>query len=86
MCTHMQQSGLSDPWLVKMWLLIALTLSMQCNFSCFGYHLLTFFKINFPKVYCRNTITVSNGLDLDQGPDLDPNYLQWLSADIKSWQ
>ena len=44
-----------------------------------------FFKINFSKEYFRNTIKVSNNLDLDQarhieGPDMGPNCLQSLSA------
>ena len=51
--------------------------------------MLTFFKINFfKKLFHRNTIRVSNGLDPDQdrrfvGPDLDPYCLQRLSADDK---
>ena len=50
--------------------------------------LLTFSKINFSKNSFRDTIRVSNGLDLDWdwhsvGPDLDPNCLQSLSADDK---
>ena len=37
----------------------------------------------------KNTIGVSNGSDPDQarcfnGPDLSPNCLQWLSADVLS--
>ena len=43
-------------------------------------------KSTFSKNYFRNTITVSNSLDLDQdrpsvGPDLGTNCLQRLSAD-----
>ena len=45
-----------------------------------------FFKINFSKQSFRNTIKVSNSLDVDQdplsvSPDLGPNCLQRLSAD-----
>ena len=48
-----------------------------------------FSKITFSINSFGNTIRVSNGLDSDQdrqfvGPDLDPNCLQWLSADYKS--
>ena len=39
-----------------------------------------FFKINFFKHYISNSIRVSNNLDPDQDPDLDPNCLQRLSA------
>ena len=44
-----------------------------------------FFQVNFKKIL-SGTLSVSNSLDPDQaqhsvGPDLDPNYLQWLSAD-----
>ena len=47
------------------------------------------FKMNFFKKSIRNTVRVSNSLDLDQdrhfvGPDLGPNCLQKLSADDKS--
>ena len=47
-----------------------------------------FFKINFFKRKFRNTIRVSNGLDLDQdwrivGPARGPNCLQRLLADDK---
>ena len=47
-------------------------------------------KLTCSKNYFRNTIRVSNGLDLDQdqhfvGPDLGPNYLQRLLADGKSY-
>ena len=46
-----------------------------------------FFKINFLKNYFRNTIRVSNSLDLIFiGPDLGPNCLQKLSADDTSRQ
>ena len=49
--------------------------------------LLIFFRINFSKNSYNNTIRVSNILDPDQarhyvGPDLDPNCLQRLSADL----
>ena len=69
---------------------IKLTLCMLGNFAFFfvvcGFF---FFKLTFSKKSFRNTITVSNNLDPDQarcfvGPDLDPNYLQRLSADDKS--
>ena len=69
---------------------IGLTLYMLGNFSCFCFHLLTFFsKLTFSKASFRNTIRVSNSLDPDQdqhivGPDLGPNCLQRLSADDKS--
>ena len=48
-----------------------------------------FSKLTFSKNYLRNTIQVSNSLDLDQaghfvGPDLGPNFLQKLSADNKN--
>ena len=61
---------------------------MLGNFSYFCYHLLTFFHFFFQKNSFRNTIRVSNNLDLDQdrysvGPDLGPNCLQRLSADDK---
>ena len=50
-----------------------------------------FSKSTFSKNYFRNPISVSNSLDPDQarhfvGPDLGPNYLQWLSADDTSRQ
>ena len=65
-----------------------LTLCMLGNFSCFC-HLLTFFKINFSINSLRITVRVSNSLDPDQdlhyvGPDLGPNCLQRLSADLQS--
>ena len=46
-------------------------------------------KLTFSKNSFRNTIKVSNGLDPDEdrhfvGPDLGPNCLQRLSADVKS--
>ena len=46
-------------------------------------------KLAFSKNSIRNTIRVSNGLDPDQdrcsvGPDLDPNCLQRLSANVES--
>ena len=51
-----------------------------------------FFKIKFFENSFRNTIRVSNSLDLDQGrnsvgPDLGPNCLQILDADdkIRHW-
>ena len=58
------------------------------NFHAFC-RLLIFFKINFSKISFRNTIRVSNCMDLDQarcfvGPDLGPNCLQRLSADNTS--
>ena len=59
-------------------------LCMLGIFSCFCCRLMTLFKINiFKKVYFRNTIKVSNGLDPDQdqhfvGPDLVSNCLQRL--------
>ena len=45
-----------------------------------------FFKINFLKIYFRNTTRVSNSLDPDQArifvlTDLGPNCLEMLSAD-----
>ena len=48
-----------------------------------------FSKLIFKKKSFKNTIRVSNGLDLDQdrhfvGPDLGPNFLQRLSADDNS--
>ena len=54
------------------------------NFSCFCYHLLTFFKINFSKKI-SGSLSVSNSLDPDQdrrlvSPKLGPNCLQRLSA------
>ena len=58
--------------------------------SCVCYRLLTFFsKLTFSKTVFRKTVSVSNGLDLDQdrhfvSPDLGPNCLQRLSADNKS--
>ena len=66
-----------------------LTLFMLGNFSCFCCRLLAFSKLTFSKFSFRNTIRVSNGLELDQdrcsvGPDLGPNRLQRLSADNKS--
>ena len=47
-----------------------------------------FSKLTFPKNSFRNTVRVSNGLDLDQdrhffSPYLGPNYLQRLTADSK---
>ena len=52
--------------------------------------MLTFFKIKFFKniFQIRNTIRVSNGLDLDQGlcfvgPDLGSNCLQSFSTDMR---
>ena len=58
---------------------------MQAFFvvSCF------IFKIDFSEYCFRNTTSVSNSLDPDQGrrfvgPDLGPNCLQKLSADITS--
>ena len=47
-----------------------------------------FQKLTFSKNAFRNTISVSNALDLNQGlssvgPDLGPNCLQRLSADNK---
>ena len=64
-----------------------LTLWMLGNFSCFCYRLL-FSKLTFSKNYFRNTIRVSNSLDLDQdwhsvGLDLGLYCLQSLSADNK---
>ena len=46
-----------------------------------------FQKSTFSKIYFRNTIRVSNSLDPDQtrrfvGPNLGPNCLQMLSADL----
>ena len=48
-----------------------------------------FFEVILYKNYFRNTITMSNRLDLDQArpivrPDLGPNCLQRLSADDTS--
>ena len=50
--------------------------------------LLTISKLTFSRNSFRNTISVSNGLDPDQdqhfvSPDLAPNCLQRLSADVK---
>ena len=60
------------------------------NFSCSFCGLLTVLKTNFffQKIYFRNTIRVSNGLDPDQewhsvGPDLRQNFLQSLSINTK---
>ena len=44
--------------------------------------------INFIKRHLLGKPSASNNLDPDQaqhfvGPDLDPNYLQWLSEDDK---
>ena len=43
-------------------------------------------KLTFSRHFFKNTIRVSNDLDVDQdrhsfGPDLVPNCLQWLSAE-----
>ena len=54
---------------------------------CSCYHSLTFFQISFSKNCSRNTIEVSNGLDLDQdsvSPELGSSCLQKLSADGKT--
>ena len=56
-------------------------------FLCFTCRLVSFFKLTFSINSFRNTIRVSNGLDLDQdsvGLDLSPNCLQRLSAGDKS--
>ena len=52
--------ALSDKTYLSLGLLSPLTLCLMGNLSCFCYHLLTFFKINFFKVSLRNTIRVSN--------------------------
>ena len=62
-----------------------LTLSMLSNYA-FVVICLTFLKYSF-----RNTIRVSKCLDPDKdgrsvGLDLDPNGLQRLSTDNKSWR
>ena len=64
---------------------MVLTLPPEKFFMLFC-RLLIFFKVNFSKNSFRNTIRVSDSLDLDQarhfvGPDLGPNCLQKLSAD-----
>ena len=56
-------------------------------------HLLIFFKINFFDFFLSGISSVSNSIDPDKaqhfdGPDLDPNCLLKLSADVKvivSW-
>ena len=65
-----------------------LTLCLLCNFAGFFFCRLLFFfsKSTFSKNYFRNTIRVSNSLDLDQAwyfvrPDWGPKCLQRLSAD-----
>ena len=62
------------------------------NFACFFCRLWIYFlnKLFQKKKSLRNTIRVSNSLDPDQdrrfvGPGLDPNCLQRLSADNKSF-
>ena len=68
---------------------MALFLCMLGNFS--GFFLLSadfFSKLTFSKNSFRNSIRVSNSLDSDQDrhsvcPDLAPNCLQRLSADVK---
>ena len=67
---------------------ILLSLCILGIFPCFCSRLLTIFKIDLLKNSFSNAIRVSNGLDPVQdrrfvGPDLDPNYLQVLSADDK---
>ena len=62
---------------------------MLGNFSSFCCRLLTFSKLISSKNYFRDTIRVSNGLDPAQdrqniSPDLGPNCLQRLSADVIS--
>ena len=65
---------------------------MLGNFTCFFFFcLLIFLKSTFSKNYFRNAIRMSNSLDPDQarhfdGPDLDPNCLQTVSADDTSRQ
>ena len=64
------------------------SLCMLGNFSCFFVVCRYFSTLLFSKYSFRNNIRVSNSLDSDQarhfvGPDLDPNYLQRLSADDK---
>ena len=57
--------------------------------SIFDWLLKTGFTVTLSINNFRNTISVSNRLDLDQarqnvGPDLGPNCLQMLSADNKT--
>ena len=67
-----------------------LTLCMLGNFASLSvvcsFLFVCFSKSTFSKNYLRNTFKVSNSSDPDQarrsvGPDLDPNFLQRLTAD-----
>ena len=44
---------------------------MLANFSCFSYHLLTFYKLTFTKHFFMNTIRVPNSIDPDQDRQLN---------------
>ena len=68
-----------------------LTFCLLGNFACCFVVCWFFSKSTFSKNSFRRTIRVSNSLDPDQArhfvwPDLDPNYLQRLSADGTSRQ
>ena len=70
-------------------LLVPLTLHAFLSSVDFFFFLNLFFFFKKKKKSFRNTIRVSNSLELDQarrfvGPDLGPSYLQRLSADEKS--
>ena len=70
-------------------MLTCLTLCLLGIFSCFCRCADMFQNQFFSKNSFRNTIRVSNSLDPDQAlqnvrPDLDPNFLQGLSADDTS--
>ena len=69
-------SGFKEVYVLTLWLL-----------GNFAYWF--FFKSTFLKNYFRNTFREPNSLEPDQArhfvrPDMDPNYLQRLSADDTS--
>ena len=79
------------------WMILIMNSLMLGNFSsfychlltCFNCHQLTCFKINFFKKFFQLHYQSVKRLDPDQdqqnvGPDLGPNCLEKLSADIKS--
>ena len=61
-----------------------LTLCILGNYSCFYGCLWTYFKINLFKKSFRNTIRVSNGLDLDQ--DQCSVALIWIQTVCKGYK